>query len=111
MVTTQGAAETRTGNISVATDGAVTRIWIEGMLDALTVPQVRAALDVLLERKPPHVVLDLSRLRIIDGHGVRVIADLYAQLRQNGCALSVSGAEQQPLAMLKLFHLDVVLTT
>ncbi|HEX3694443.1 MAG TPA: STAS domain-containing protein [Polyangia bacterium] len=111
MVTTQtaAAAEMRSGNVSATTDGTVTRIWIEGVLDALTVPHVRAALDGLVERKPPQVVVDLSRLRIIDGHGVRVIAHLYAQLRENGCALSVLGADQQPLAMLKLFQLDRVL--
>jgi anti-sigma B factor antagonist len=112
MVTTQNAAETKkSGNVSVSIDGAVTRVWIEGVLDALTVPQVRSALEILLAGKPPSVVVDLSRLRIIDGHGVRVIAQLYEQLRKDGCDLSVSGAEQQPLAMLKLFQLDRVLGT
>lgn len=100
-------AEIRTGNISVATDGNQTRIWLEGVLDALSVPQAREGLDRIVAENPPRVLLDLSRLRIIDGHGIRLIAQLYSRLRQQGCAFSVAGAQQQPLAVLKLFHLDV----
>jgi len=110
MVATQSSTESGGGNVSVATDGAVTRVWLGGVLDAVTVPEVRPALDVLVQRKPAQVVLDLSRLRIIDGHGVRALAQLYSRLHADGCALTVTGAEQQPLAMLKLFQLDRVLS-
>jgi anti-anti-sigma factor len=103
---TQPASESRWGNLSIAHEGTLTRVWIEGVLDALTAPQVREALDRMVDEKPARVLLDLSRLRIIDGHGIRVITQLCARLRQLGCEYSVAGAQQQPLAVLKLFNLD-----
>ena len=111
MVTTESRTEIQGGgNLSVTTDGAVMRIFVEGVLDAVTAPEVKVALELLVTCKPSRVIVDLSRLRIIDGHGVRTLAQLYARLRADGCDLSVTGAEQQPLAMLKLFQLDRVLT-
>ncbi len=107
---TQAAGESRWGNLSVAHEGTLTRVWIEGVLDALTAPQVREALDRIVDEKPPRVLLDLSRLRIIDGHGIRVIAQLCTRLRQVGCEFSLAGAQQQPLAVLKLFNLDRAIT-
>ena len=105
--TTQTASsEVRTGNLSVATDGTQLRVWIEGVLDALTAPEVREGLDRIVAGRPPRLMVDLSRLRIIDGHGVRLIANLGARLRQMGCEFSVAGAQQQPLAMLRLLKLD-----
>jgi anti-sigma B factor antagonist len=105
--TTQSAAELRSGNLSIATDGTLTRIWIEGVLDALTAPEVREGLDRIVAGKPPRVIVDLSRLRIIDGHGIRLLTNLSARLRQIGCEFSVAGAQQQPLAVLRLFKLDL----
>ena len=104
--TTPSPAEVRSGNLVVATEGNVRRVWIEGVLDALTAPQVREGLDRIVTDNPPRLLLDLSRLRIIDGHGIRVILQLCERLRQTGCVFSLAGANQQPLAVLKLFKLD-----
>ena len=99
-------SEFRSGNLTIASDGTLTRVWIEGVLDALTAPGVREGLERVVAENPPRLLVDLSRLRIIDGYGIRVIAQLCVRLRQVGCDFSLAGAQQQPLAMLKLFKLD-----
>lgn len=104
--TTPSPAEVRSGNLTVATEGNQRHVWIEGVLDALTAPQVRVGLEQIVADNPPRLLLDLSRLRIIDGHGIRVIVSLCERLRQTGCVFSLAGANQQPLAVLKLFKLD-----
>lgn len=88
---------------------ATTTVSIEGVLDAVTVPEVRKSLDALVARLPNRVVLDLSHLRIIDSCGVGAIVSMYKQVRANSAQLTVAGASSQPLAVLKLLHLDRML--
>jgi anti-sigma B factor antagonist len=93
-------------SVSINGDAAGTTVSIEGVLDAVTVPEVRKSLDALMAQNPHRVVVDLSHLRIIDSCGVGAIVSLYKRVRANSAELTVSGASQQPLAVLKLLNLD-----
>ena len=96
-------------SVSINGDAAGTTVSIEGVLDALTVPEVRKSLDAVVAQNPHRVVVDLSHLRIIDSCGVGAIVSLYKRVRANSAELTVSGASQQPLAVLKLLNLDRML--
>ena len=91
-------------------DGGETRVFIEGVLDAVTVSEVRPSLEAVVAEQPRRVVVDLSRLRLIDSCGVGALVAIYKKARANDCSLSVAGANQQPLAILKLLNLDRVLS-
>jgi anti-sigma B factor antagonist len=91
-------------------DGGETRVFIEGVLDAVTVSEVRPSLEAVVARQPRRVVVDLSRLRLIDSCGVGVLVAIYKKARANDCGFVLSGATQQPLAILKLLNLDRVLS-
>ncbi|HXI55705.1 MAG TPA: STAS domain-containing protein [Polyangia bacterium] len=84
-------------------------MFIEGVLDAVTVTEVRASLEAVVTDQT-RIVVDLSRLRLIDSCGVGVLVALYKRARANNCSFLVTGATQQPLAILKLLNLDRVFT-
>ena len=90
-------------------DGGETRVFIEGVLDAVTVTEVRPSLEAVVAKQPRRVVVDLSRLRLIDSCGVGALVAIYKKARANDTSFAVSGANQQPLAILKLLNLDRVL--
>src|SRR5438309_1861771 len=94
----------------VVEDGGETRVFIEGVLDAVTVSEVRPALEAVIARQPSRVVVDLSRLRLIDSCGVGALVAVYKKARAGGISFSIAGATQQPLAILKLLNLDRVLS-
>ena len=91
-------------------DGGETRVFIEGVLDAVTVSEVRPSLEAVVAEQPRRVVVDLSRLRLIDSCGVGALVAIYKKARANDTSFAVSGATQQPLAILKLLNLDRVLS-
>jgi anti-sigma B factor antagonist len=82
---------------------------IEGELDALSVVDLRPVISGIGEEKPAHVLVDLSPLRLIDSSGVGAVVALFKVVRAYGGDLAVVGVRDQPLAILRLLHLDRVL--
>jgi anti-sigma B factor antagonist len=89
-------------------DGAAV-LRIEGELDALSVVDLRPLITKIGEEKPARMLVDLSRLRLIDSSGVGVIVALFKTVRANAGTLHVVGVRDQPLAILRLLNLDRVL--
>jgi anti-sigma B factor antagonist len=89
-------------------DGTAT-LRIEGELDAMSVVELRPMISELGEEQPTQVVVDLSRLRLIDSSGVGAIVAMFKLVRAYGGNLVVTGVRDQPLAILRLLHLDRVL--
>jgi anti-sigma B factor antagonist len=83
---------------------------IEGELDAVSVPELRNAIEQIVSAKSMNVVVDLSGLRLIDSSGVGAIVSLYKRVRAYGGEASVRGLRDQPLAIFRLLRLDRVLT-
>jgi anti-sigma B factor antagonist len=83
-----------------------TRISIDGVLDAVTVGDVRRSLEAIDVDRTSRVVVDLSQLRLIDSCGVGALVALYKRARARRRGFSVVGANLQPLAILRLLNLD-----
>ena len=88
--------------------GEETVLVIEGVLDALTAPEIRPAIDALVEEKRMSITLDLANLRLIDSSGVGVIVSLFKRCRAFGGVVRVQGVVNQPLAIFRLLRLDRV---
>jgi anti-sigma B factor antagonist len=82
---------------------------IEGELDAMSVPDLRPAINRIAVGRPRQVFVDLSGLRMIDATGVGAIISLFKAVRSDGGKMEVLGVREQPLAMLRLLKLDRVL--
>ena len=89
-------------------DGVAT-LRIEGELDAVSIPDVRPTIDTLIAERPPRIVVDLSRLRLIDSSGVGALVFLYKKAKEYGGVMTVQGLRDQPLSIFKLLRLDRVL--
>jgi len=89
-------------------DGDKTLLRIEGVLDALTVPEIRPAIEALVEEQRKSIVVDLSSMRIIDSSGIGALVSLLKRCKPFGGVVQVSGLQGQPLAIFKLLRLDRV---
>jgi anti-sigma B factor antagonist len=95
-------------NHSIHDDGNTKFLRIRGELDALSAPELRPALDKLVDDRHPEVAVDLSELRLIDSSGVGALVSLYKRVRANGGAVRFTGVKAQPLVIFKLLRLDIV---
>ncbi len=98
----------RLGDFSRTDDGAETMLKIEGVLDAVTAPDIRPTVEALVAERRRSITVDLSALRLIDSSGVGVIVSLYKRCRAFGGAVRVSGLKDQPLSIFRLLRLDRV---
>jgi anti-sigma B factor antagonist len=94
--------------ISAAKDG-VTRLVIEGELDAVSVAELRGDLEKLVKTRPSVVDVDLSQLRMVDSSGVGALVSLYKRVRAQGGSVVIKGLRDQPLAIFRLLRLDRVM--
>ena len=85
-------------------EGAVVRV--EGMLDAVTVADLRPLVEALVAERVPAVTVDLSALRRIDSSGVGVLVSLVRRCRAFGGSVRVEGLKDQPLAVFRVLRLD-----
>ena len=96
-------------NFTRTDQGEATTLRIEGSLDAISTPELRAVIDALVKDKRKTISVDLSALRLIDSSGVGVLVSLYKRARSYSGKVSVTGLRDQPLAIFKLLRLDKVL--
>jgi anti-sigma B factor antagonist len=111
----QGPGQGRGQNTDLAfaiADGAPgpTRLAVKGTLNAITVPELRPAIDRLLIGHPSRVEIDLRELTMVDSTGVGLLISLYKRMRAQGGATWMSGLRGQPLAIFRLLRLDRVMT-
>jgi anti-sigma B factor antagonist len=89
-------------------DGNETVLRIEGVLDAVTAPEIRPTIDALIAEKRPAIKVDLAALRLIDSSGVGAIVSLFKRAKAYGGAVTITGLKDQPLAIFRLLRLDRV---
>ena len=89
--------------------GDHTVLVVEGVLDALTAPEIRPTIDALVQEQRPCVVVDVAGLRLIDSSGVGVIVSLFKRCKAFGGVVRVEGLANQPLAIFRLLRLERVL--
>jgi anti-sigma B factor antagonist len=96
------------GGFSRSDEGDETVLRIEGVLDAVTAPDIRPTIEALVSERRGSITVDLSSLRLIDSSGVGVIVSLFKRCKAFGGSVRVSGLKDQPLSIFKLLRLDRV---
>jgi anti-sigma B factor antagonist len=87
-------------------DGDTAVLSVRGELDALSAPELRPAVDALVEGDKKRITVDLSELRLIDSSGVGALVSLYKRVRAQGGDVRFVGVKDQPLVIFKLLRLD-----
>jgi anti-sigma B factor antagonist len=95
-------------NHSMTDDGTTISLRIRGELDALSAPELRPLLDVIVGARRDDIVVDLTELRVIDSSGVGALVSLFKRIRGYGGNVRFTGVTAQPLVIFKLLRLDVV---
>lgn len=95
-------------NFSRTDHGDETVIRIDGVLDAVTTPDIRPEIDILVAEQRKDITVDVSSLRLIDSSGVGVIVSLFKRCKTYGGTVKVSGLKDQPLTIFRLLRLDKV---
>jgi anti-sigma B factor antagonist len=82
-------------------------VWkIVGSLDAVAEDEMLAKVDDLLVRGHTRVVVDLSRLKLIDSSGIGSLVSLLKRVRAVRGDVKVAGIGGQPATIFKLLKLD-----
>lgn len=87
-------------------EGSHSVLVMAGKLDQLTRRGMQAAAVRLLQRRPRSITVDLSDLEYADRSGVRLLVWMFKQARRCGGEMVVTGAANQPLALLQWLQLD-----
>jgi anti-sigma B factor antagonist len=95
-------------NITRTDAGPETTLKIDGVLDAVTAPEIRPTLDALVAEQRKKIIVDLSALRLIDSSGVGALVSLFKRAKAYGGELTIVGLKDQPLAIFRLLRLDRV---
>lgn len=88
--------------------GDMTWIAIAGTLDAITAPELRSEIEMIIDEGNRLVVVDLAGLEFIDSSGIAVLVALYKRVRIGGGSVELTGVRDRPMAIFKLLHLDRV---
>ena len=97
-------------NFARSDTGDDTVLKIEGVLDAVTTPEIRPAIEAIVADRRKSITVDVSSLRLIDSSGVGVIVSLFKRCKAFGGDVRISGLKDQPLTIFKLLRLDRVFT-
>ena len=84
------------------------KLEIDGALDALTAPDIRPIFDKVVADGRRRVIVDIDKVTMIDSSGVGAIVSLFKRVKADGGQVVVTGARDQPLAVLKLLKLERV---
>jgi anti-anti-sigma factor len=80
---------------------------LDGVVDASQAPALARRIDGLDPRS--RVVLDLSKVKLIDGCGMSVIIARYKRPRDRWAELRIVGASGQPRLMFRALRLERLL--
>lgn len=89
--------------------GAASVVTAAGELDAHAAPVLRAALELVTQRKGGELVIDLSGVGFIDSTGLGVIVAALKHVREADGRLDVVVAAPRVLKVFSLTGLDVVI--
>jgi len=86
--------------------GDVTVLRVRASLDAKTAAELKPEVVAIGESGTKKVVVDLSKLALIDSSGVGVLISLFKRLRAIGGQVCFAGVQAQPKEVFRLLRLD-----
>jgi anti-sigma B factor antagonist len=82
---------------------------LDGRLNLVAAPRLRAAVDDVVQSGATRVVLDLSAVTFMDSSGLGALIAGLKVTRQAGGDLRIAGVTEQVASVLRLTNLDRVL--
>ena len=81
---------------------------LEGEIDLHISPRIAASLGVMIEEKPPRLVVDLSRVSYIDSSGLAVLIEGMQNVEAYGGKFALAGLQENVRPIFEIARLDQV---
>ena len=81
---------------------------IQGEIDLHQAPQVKAQIEPLLEKKPAHFSVDLSRVEYMDSSGLALLIETMQRIQSYGGKFTLFGLSQSVRAIFEIARLDQI---
>jgi|SRR6187200_2687422 len=81
---------------------------LEGEIDLHVSPQIGASLHSMVSKKPPHLVVDLSKVTYIDSSGLAVLIEAMQDVNAYGGKFALSGLQESVRPIFEIARLDQV---
>lgn len=81
---------------------------LEGEVDLHVSPSIAALLTRMIEKKPPKVIVDLSRVSYIDSSGLAVLIEAMQNIEQYGGQFALAGLQETVRVIFEIARLDQV---
>jgi anti-sigma B factor antagonist len=81
---------------------------LEGEIDLHVSPNIAAALDVMIQKKPKQLIVDLSRVTYIDSSGLAVLIRGMQNVQEYGGKFALAGLQETIRIIFEIARLDQV---
>jgi len=81
---------------------------LEGEIDLHVSPRIASSLQSLIATKPPHVVVDLSKVSYIDSSGLAVLIEGMQNVTAYGGRFALAGLQESVRPIFEIARLDQV---
>jgi len=81
---------------------------LEGEIDLHVSPRVAISVAQIIGKKPPKLVVDLSRVTYIDSSGLAVLIEAMQNVERYGGKLAIAGMQETVQSIFEIARLDQV---
>jgi anti-sigma B factor antagonist len=81
---------------------------LEGEIDLHVSPNITASLNMMIEKKPSRLIVDLSRVSYIDSSGLAVLIEGMQRVQQYGGKFALAGLQESVRIVFEIARLDQV---
>ncbi|CAN5373360.1 STAS domain-containing protein [soil metagenome] len=81
---------------------------LEGEIDLHVSPQIGASLSALIAKKPPQIVVDLSKVSYIDSSGLAILIEAMQNVVGYGGQFARTGVQESVRTIFEIARLDQV---
>ena len=96
--------------VSIDVTDGVAVLRLDGRLNMVAAPRLKASIDECIDGGGKHVVVDLADVVFMDSSGLGALVGALKTARQAGGDLRIAAPSEQVVMVLQLSNLDRVLT-
>ena len=81
---------------------------LEGEIDLHVSPNIAASLQMMIEKKPPKLNVDLARVTYIDSSGLAALIEGMQNVQEDGGKFALAGLQEPVRTIFEIARLDQV---
>ncbi|SRR6266487_875289 len=81
---------------------------LEGEIDLHVSPNVTASLQMMIEKKPKQLIVDLARVTYIDSSGLAALIEGMQNVQEYGAKFALTGLQEPVRTIFEIARLDQV---